>query len=79
MLKVHLKSSKTDQERKRVDLFIGQTKNSLCPVVAMLQYLEVRGIDDGPPFREESKIPFTKERLVLTVRQALEYAGLWAE
>ncbi len=31
----------------------------------MLRYLEVRGIDDGLLFREESKIPLTKERLVL--------------
>ncbi len=40
----------------------------------MLRYLE--GIDDGPLFREESKIPLTKERLVLKVRQALELSGI---
>ena len=76
MLKVHLKSSKIDQERNGLDLFIGQTKNSLCPVVAMLRYLEVRGIDDGPLFREESRILLAKERLVQKVRQALELSGI---
>ncbi len=42
----------------------------------MLRYLEVRGIDNGLLFREESKIPLTKERLVLKVRQALELLGI---
>ena len=50
MLKIHVKSSKTDPTRKGVDLFVGRTWNSLCPVVAMLWYLSMRGIDDGPLF-----------------------------
>ena len=37
MLKIHVKSSKTDPTRKGVDLFVSRTGNSLCPVVAMLR------------------------------------------
>ena len=35
MLKIHVKSSKNDPTRKGVDLFVGRTWNSLCPVVSM--------------------------------------------
>ena len=37
-LRVHLKTSKTNHARQGVNLFIGRTYNSLCPVVAMMQY-----------------------------------------
>ena len=76
MLRVHLKSSKMDQERRGVDLFIGRTGNSLCPVVAMLRYLEMRGVDDGPLFREQNEAPLTKDRLVVKVRLTLQLAGI---
>ncbi len=36
ILKIHLKSSKTDPFRKGVDVFVGKTDNQLCPVSAML-------------------------------------------
>ncbi len=73
MLRVHLKSSKMDQERRGVDLFIGRTGNSLCTVVAMVRYLEM---DDGPLFREQNEAPLTKDRLVVKVRLTLQLAGI---
>ena len=48
MLKIRLKSSKTDQARAGVDVYTGRTYNCLCPVVAMLRYLAARGFDNGP-------------------------------
>ena len=76
MLKVRLKASKTDPTRRGVDLFIGRTWNSLCPVVAMLRYLAVRGVDDGPLFREQNGAPLSRQRLVIKVRRALQRAGI---
>ena len=32
ILKVHLKSSKTDQSASGLDLYVGRTYNDLCPV-----------------------------------------------
>ena len=43
LMRIHLKHSKTDQERVGIDLYIGRTDNELCPVAAMLAYLVVRG------------------------------------
>jgi len=73
---VHIKSSKTDPTRKGVDLFIGRTWNSLCPVIAMLHYLAVRGTDDGPLFRAQNMNSLFKQVLVTKVRQALQQAGI---
>ena len=68
MLKVCLKASNMDPTRSGVDLFIGCTWNSLCPVVAMLRYLAVRGVDDGPLFREQNGAPLSRQSLVIKVR-----------
>ena len=76
MLKVRLKASKTDPTRRGVDLFIGRTWNSLCPVVAMLRYLVVRGVDDGPLFWEQNGAPLSRQSLVIKVRRALQQAGI---
>ena len=76
MLKIHVKSSKTDPTRKGVDLFVDRTGNSLCPVVAMLRYLSMRGIDDGPLFREGNGNPLSWQNLIAKVRQALQQAGV---
>ncbi len=50
-LRIRLNVSKTDQSRAEVELYIGRTYNTLCPMVAMLRYLSVRGVDNGPLFR----------------------------
>ena len=38
LIKVRVKASKTNPTWQGVDLFMGRTWNSLCPVVAMLRY-----------------------------------------
>ena len=76
MLKVRLKASKTDPTKRGVDLFIGRTWNSLCPVVALLRYLAVRGVDDGPLFREQNGAPLSRQSLVKKVRRSLQRAGI---
>ena len=76
VLKIRLKVSKTDQARQGIDLFVGRTCNSLCPVVAMMKYLAVRGIDEGPLFREANGTPLYRRNLVAHVKLALQQAGL---
>ena len=48
MLFVHLKSSKCDQIRQGITLYVGRTNAQLCPVAAVLAYLVVRGNNPGP-------------------------------
>ncbi len=44
MVRVHLKRSKCDQFGKGADIILGKTGLSLCPVTAILKYVEIRVI-----------------------------------
>ena len=48
MLKVRIKASKTDPFRLGVDIFVGRTGNTLCPVSAVRAYMALRGPGPGP-------------------------------
>ena len=50
ILCVRLKQSKTDPFRVGVDIFMGRTNNTLCPVAAVLAYLAIRPSIEGPLF-----------------------------
>ena len=76
VLRVTIKQSKTDPFRKGIDLFLGKTATDLCPVTAMLNYLVVRGKQQGPLFMFRDGRFLTRERLVTAVRAALQKAGL---
>ena len=75
LMKIHLKGSKTDQERVGIDLYVGRT-DEICPVAAMLAYLVVRGQDDGPLFRLRDGRPLSREHLVRVLRSSLSSAGM---
>ena len=52
VVRINLRSSKTDQFGKGVEVFLGKTDGEeLCPVAALLAYLAVRGGAEGPLFR----------------------------
>lgn len=76
MLRVHLKSSKTDPFRKEVDVFIGGTTNDLCPITAIRTYLAARGSSGGALFRFQDGRLLTRDRFVKEVRDALKLAEL---
>eukprot|EP00731_Ephydatia_muelleri_P028146 Em0019g1019a len=76
MLRLCLKSSKTDPFRLGVNIFMGKTVAAICPVTAMLAYLTKRGTDNGPLFRLRDGNPLTKPAFVSSVRDALSQAGL---
>lgn len=71
VMKLKIKASKTDPYRIGVDIFIGKTENSLCPVSAMLIYLTKRGQKPGPLFLFEDGMPLTRARFVPAVKSAL--------
>ena len=48
MLQISLRHSKTGQGSK---IYLGRTKNDLCPVATILAYLALRGNIQGPLFR----------------------------
>ena len=76
IMRIRLKSSKTDQTRAGIDLFVGRTHNLLCPIVAMLRYLALRGFQQGPLFRWSDGSPLTRPRLVDKIKALLSEAGV---
>ena len=57
MLSINLKHSKTDQERKGMNIIIGKTGNNLCLISATLNVQKVRGFNPGPFFCWMSRAP----------------------
>ena len=63
LLKVILKQSKTDPFRVGVDLYLGATGGTICPVKGLLPYLAVRGQYKGPLFILEYGKHLTRQHL----------------
>ena len=76
LLCVKLKRSKTDPFRVGVDIFIGRTGNTLCPVAAVLAYLAIRPQLPGPLFIFRDGSYLTRDRLVVHLRAGLRQAGI---
>ena len=57
-------------------MFVGRTRNALCPVSAMLAFLVVRGGMAGALFRFQDDRVLTRDRFVGHVREALSKAGV---
>ena len=75
IMRIRLKVSKCDPFRRGVDIVLGRTYTDLCPVVAMLHYMAIRGNADGPLFKFQDGCPLTKPKLVSALREALSAAG----
>ena len=76
MVKLNLKTSKTDPFRKGVEIVLGRTRNALCPVTALLAYLALRGNGPGFLFLCAGGHPLTKQRFISAVREALATIGV---
>ena len=76
IVKLRLKASKTDPFRKGVEIVLGRTNNSLCPVAALLSYLAKRGNKPGFLFLFVDDRPLTKSRFILKIREALSHLGI---
>ncbi len=76
IVRVHLKTSKTDPFRLGVDVHIGHTSNALCPVAALLSYLSARGSKPGLLFHFHNGSPLTKSKFTSQFRKALTSRGI---
>ena len=78
MVRIHLKSSKTDPFRHGVDIYLGRTGRDFCPVVALLAFFGNAPSSRGASIYVADGSPLTRDRLVDAVRQALGQAGISA-
>ena len=76
IMAVKVKMSKTDQFGKGAWLYFQRTGVPLCPVEAMLGYLQLRGPKEGPLFLTNSGQPLTRSYFLTRVRKALAQAGI---
>lgn len=73
-VRIRIKQSKTDPFRKGIDLFVGRTSSSLCPVAALLDYLRFRRASPGPLYQDGRAL--TRARFATEVRDVLKQAGV---
>lgn len=76
VLTVFLRHSKTDTFSVGVHIYMGRTRDTLCPVAAVLGYLAIRPQRPGPLFIFEDGSPLTRAKLVTQLRDALARAGI---
>ena len=76
MVRVHHKRSKCDQFGARADIILGRSGLPLCPVVAILKFIEIRGSSAGPFFRGSDAQPVPKAWFVEQLRGILAAVGL---
>ena len=75
MIQVNIKASKTDPFHQGMPLYLGATGRKLCPVLAILNYMVVRGTSPGPLFHWQNGYYLTREGFVNSLREALSSAG----
>ena len=75
-IQVHIKASKTDPFRQGIYIYVGRTDTNLCPVAAIISYIQARGQTPGPLFRFASGQPLTRDSFVKRVREGLQAAGI---
>jgi len=75
LFRIKIKQSKTDPFRQGVNIFLGATNTSICPVQALVKYLALRGTAQGPLFIFQSGAPLTRTALVTQVQAALQQVG----
>ena len=72
----HLKKSKCDQFGEGMDIIMGETDDSLCPVQAIMCYVMMRRSTPGPFFQNAAGATVTKPWFVKEIRARLAECGL---
>ena len=76
-VRIHLQWSKTDPFSTGVDIYLGCTGHSICPVAALLAFLAVRPADPkGPLFRFHNGSTLSRDWLVREVGSVLQHHSL---
>ena len=73
--RVHIKCSKTDPFRVGCDIYVSRGNSLICPVVALGNFLALRGPSPGPLFCYADGRPLTRQQLSSTVQAILYSAG----
>ena len=76
VVQITIKQSKTDPFRKGVQLYLGKTDATLCPVKAMLAYLPIRDAIPGPCFKLASNQGLTRQEFSARLSRTLTAAGV---
>ena len=76
MFSVRVKQSKTDPFRVGVQAYLGATQSDVCPVKALLDYIQVRSPDPGPLFVFQSGKLLSRQDLVRNLHEALVREGI---
>ena len=75
MVKIHLRQSKCDQFGKGVEVIIGRTDTSTCPIAALTTYIFHRQDIPGAFFLTKEGSPATKSWFVDQIREILSSIG----
>ena len=78
----HLKSSKTDQFRSGYTPVLAKCNSALCPVTALMGYLDRRGPSHGPLFCLQDSSPLTQVKLsefIQKTKKTASWSGDFAE
>ena len=76
MVKIHLKRSKCDQFGAGADVLLGRTGCDVCPVEAIIAYVNQRGKSPGYFFIDSGGNVITKPRFITKLRDYLKAIGL---
>ena len=76
VIQVTIKQSKTDPFRHGVQLYLGKTGKDICPVMAILPYLALRGASAGPLFILSDGSFLTRKKFAALVLNTLKQVGV---
>ena len=71
---IFLARAKTDPFGHGVHIYLGRTNTAVCPVTAVLCFLAIRHVRDGPLFIWSNGSPLTQQHFVRAVRTILAEA-----
>ena len=74
-IRVSIKCSKTDPFRKGCVIYLGRGR-SICPLVAIMAYLNLRGPAPGPLFIHQNGLPLTCQQLSAFLSEIMSAAGI---
>ena len=75
LVAVTLRASKTSQFSP-VTIFLKQTQADLCPVKALVSYLEIQGTNPGPLFVTEDRLPLATPTFLKMLHSTLSKASI---
>ena len=76
IIQLTIKQSKTDPFRQGVNIYLGSTGTTLCPVTALLNFLVKRGSHPDPLFHYRDQSPLTKNKFTSSFREILARSGI---